>query len=51
MMKTPMFRSSEHQRLMVLGNRLKAAAVGLVGAVIFAIALAIGYQAEKQGRR
>ncbi len=36
---------------MVLGNVLKAAALGLVGAVVFAIAVAIGYQAEKQVSR
>ncbi len=41
-------RSSKQQPLGVLGNVLKAAALGLVGAVIFAIAVVIGYQAEKQ---
>ncbi len=32
----------------VLGPVLKAAGLGIVGAVVFAIAVAIGYQAEKQ---
>ena len=44
-------RSSQQQPLMVQGNVLKAAALGLVGALIMAMALAIGYQAENQASR
>ncbi len=35
----------------VLGHVLKAAALGIVGGLIFAAAFAIGYQAEKQASR
>ena len=41
-------RSSEQQPLMVPGNVLKATVLGLVGALIFTMAMAIGYQAENQ---
>ncbi len=44
-------RSSGQQLLMRLGNVLKAAALGLVGAWILGMAFAIGYQAEKQVAR
>jgi hypothetical protein len=50
-MKMKMFRSSEQWSLRVLGKVLKAAAFGLVGAVIFGIAVASGYQSEKQASR
>ncbi len=43
-----MSRSFEQQPRMGRGNVLKAAALGLVGAVVFAIAVVNGYQAEKQ---
>ncbi len=42
-------RSSEQQLLIVLGNALKTAVLGLAVAVVLAIAVAIGYQADKQG--
>ena len=41
-------RSSDPERLLVLGKVVKVAALGLVGAVIFGVAVVIGYQAEKQ---
>jgi hypothetical protein len=44
-------RSSDPERLLVLGKVVKAAALGLVGAVIFGVAVVIGYQAEKQVSR
>ncbi len=46
-----MSRSCEQQLLKGRGNVLKTAALGLVGAVIFGLAMAIGYQAEKQVSR
>ena len=41
-------RSSKQQRLMILGNVLKAAAFSIAGTLIFAKALAAGYRAGRQ---
>ncbi len=46
MMKTS--HSSGQQLLVVLGKVLKGAVLGIVGAVIFSLAVTIGYQSEKQ---
>ncbi|MDP9316774.1 MAG: hypothetical protein M3R24_38960 [Chloroflexota bacterium] len=44
-------RSSRHRPLMDLGKVLKTAVLGLAGAVIFGIAVTIGYQTEQQALR
>ncbi len=43
--------SSGQQSLVVLGKVLKGAILGIVGAVLFGLAVAIGYQTEKQVAR
>jgi len=44
-------RPSRHWPLMDLGKVLKTALLGLAGAVIFGIAVTIGYQTEQQASR